>query len=119
MGHFTRRVDTKNAEHKAGEAIMRLSRSVFDDSKGSEWKKFNANTRQWLWNNNYKYSGTANGKVPPSIDIIPVYDTETKMHVRIPYYDNLELPHGAVVHNDDYHGDFSILLSRYFVRSCR
>ena len=119
MGYFTRRSETLKAEHDAGEAILRLTKSVFDDSKTSEWNKFNSDTRKWLYDNNYSYSGTKDGKVPHTIDIVPVYDTDTKMHVRIPYYENLELPHGFVVHDDHFHGDFNILLSRYFMRSCR
>ena len=77
------------------------------------------NPHDWLYDNNYSYSGTKDGKVPHTIDIVPVYDTDTKMHVRIAYYENLELPHGYVVHDDHFHGDFNILLSRYFMRSCR
>jgi hypothetical protein len=120
MGFFTRRIDTVEAQHKTGEAIIRLSKSVFDRSRASEWKKFNADTRAWLFNNNFKYSGTEDGRVPPEIDIIPVYDTETKMHVRIPYHKNLEVPANFVVRDEtSYNNDFSILLARYWMRSCR
>jgi hypothetical protein len=120
MGFFTRRIDTVEAQHNTGEAIIRLSKSVFDRSPTSEWMKFNADTRAWLYNNNFNYSDSLNGHVPASLDIIPVYDTETKMHVRVPYHKNLELPEGFVVKDEtSYNNDFSIVLSRYFMRSCR
>jgi hypothetical protein len=120
MGHFTRRIDTVEKQDATGAAIIRLSKSVFDPKPTSEWHKFNADTRQWLYDNNYKYSETADGRVPPTIDIIPVYDTETKMHVRVPYHKNLVAPHNPPgVPDESYNNNFNVLLSRYFMRSCR
>jgi hypothetical protein len=122
MGFFTRRIDTQEAQEKTGAAIIRLSKSVFDRSPTSEWAKFNSDTRAWLFNNNFKYSETADGRVPPGLDIIPVYDTETKMHVRIPYHKNLEAAATLPFADEATYGvgdRFSVLLSRYFMRSCR
>ena len=107
-----------------GRAIMKVSQSVFTTSPGSEWQKFNADTRGWLHRNGYIYTGPdagPNGEIPPTIDIVPVYDTPTKMHVRVPWAGDLENP--PLVQDEASYGmgpnRFPVLLARYFMRKCR
>lgn len=99
-----------------GAAIIKVSKSVFQPN--SEWSKFNQNTRQWLKDNGYTYPGTPDGMAPPDIDIIPVYDTATKMHVRVPWAGDLDNA-PAPVDEPSYGGNFPAFLARYFIRRCR
>lgn len=118
MGFFKLK-STSLADHaQTGAAIMRVSKSVFQSGPNSEWAKFDADTRKWLYDVGYRYTGTPDGTVPPTIDIIPVYDTPTKMHVRIPWSGDLE---GAPRPEDEttYNGSFPAFLARYFMRRCR
>jgi hypothetical protein len=109
---------------KTGEAIQKLAQSVFDNTGDSEWKKFDADTRGWLHKNGYVYEGpgaTADGKIPPHIEIVPVYDTPNRMHVKVPWAEDIK------VHNfpdEDPYGltdavRSKVVLARYFMRKCR
>ena len=113
------------ADHAAtGEAITRVSQTAFSTDPNSEWWKFNANTRQWLIENGYQYE-TAEGKVlkeiPADIEIVPVYDTPNRMHVKVPWSGDLvthkvkeELDYG---NTDEVRS--KVVLARYFMRKCR
>ena len=101
-----------------GKAIIKVSKSAFQNTPNSEWLKFSQNTRKWLKDNGYIYPGTADGMAPPEIEIIPVYDTATKMHVRVPWIGDLEnAPPPA--EEPTYGGEFPAFLARYFIRRCR
>lgn len=118
MGFFKLKSPILSEQAKAGDAIIRVSNSVFQQGPTSEWAKFNANTRKWLFDNGYTYDGTADGMVPPEIDLVPVYDTPTKMHVRIPWAGDL-VGGVAPVSEPTYGGSFPAFLARYFMRHCR
>jgi hypothetical protein len=105
-------------QKKTGDAIIKVSQSVFQTGPTSEWEKFDKDTRKWLFDNGYIYTGTPDGKIPPEIEIVPVYDTPTKMHVRVPWHGDLENP-PPVVDERPYNGIFPVLLARYFMRKCR
>lgn len=117
MGFFKLRSASLADHAKTGAAIMRVSQSAFQSTPNSEWVKFDKDTRQWLYDNGYEYTGSADGKIPPTIDIVPVYDTPTKMHVRIPWAKDLENAPAPV--DDTYNGSFPAFLARYFMRRCR
>ena len=102
---------------RTGAAIIRVNNSVSQTTPGSEWAKFDGGTRQWLFDNGYRYDGAPDGKVPPEIDIIPVYDTPTKMHVRVPY--SGDLANGIAPGDDTYGNSFPAFLAKYFMRRCR
>ena len=118
MGFFHLKSAQLADQEKTGEAIIRVSQTAFQTSDNSEWAKFEADTKGWLYNNGYRYDGTEDGRVPATIDIIPVYDTPTKMHVRVPWKGDLT---GAVPPPDEqpYGGSFPAFLARYFMRRCR
>jgi hypothetical protein len=117
MGFFKLKSAVPAEQAKTGEAIINVSKSVFQTGAHSEWAKFNKDTRKWLFDNGYQYLGTADGKIPPEIDIIPVYDTPTKMHVRIPWHGDLE--NVPAPQNESYSGSFPVFLAHYFMRKCR
>jgi hypothetical protein len=117
MGFFKLRSASLVDHAKTGTAIMSVSKTVFQSTPNSEWAKFDRDTRQWLFDNGYSYTGTPDGKVPPSIDIIPVYDTPTKMHVRVPWTGDLE--NAPPPTDESYNGNFPAFLARYFMRRCR
>ena len=111
-------------QEKTGAAIIKVSKSVFRDTPSSEWKKFNDDTRKWLHDNGYRYDGPGagpNGEIPDSIEIVPVYDTANRMHVKVPWAGDLG------VHNfpdEDGYGNSDttrskVVLARYFMRKCR
>lgn len=108
-----------------GEAIMKVSKSAFKDSPTSEWKKFDADTRGWLHANGYVYDGPGagpNGEIPASVEIVPVYDTPTRMHVKVPFADDLKAL--KTVEDEPSYGAtqsvrVKVLLARYFMRKCR
>ena len=63
------------------------------------------------------------GKViPDSVEIVPVYDTPNRMHVRVPWSGLLKNP-PQVEDEPSYGGPqnvrFKVLLARYFMRHCR
>jgi hypothetical protein len=110
---------------QTGEAIIRVSKSAFKNTPTSEWKKFNDNTRKWLHDNGYRFDGPGagpNGEIPDSIQIVPVYDTANRMHVKVPWAGDLaETPEFP---DEDTYGNsksvrFKVLLARYFMRKCR
>lgn len=123
MGFFKLKSDNLAAQKKAGDGIVKVSKSVF--KANSEWAKFDKDTRKWLFDHGYIYVDAkgktiGNGKAPADLELVPVYDTPNRMHVRIPWHGDLadvktievkdELPYG---------GSFPALLARYFMRKCR
>ncbi|MGL4234934.1 hypothetical protein [Tabrizicola sp.] len=123
-GFFKLKSDALADQLATGEAIMRVSKSVFKNTANSEWKKFNDDTRGWLFANGYIYEGPGagpNGEIPDSVEIVPVYDTANRMHVRIPWAGDLANP-PKVLDEPDYgigKNRFPVLLARYFMRKCR
>jgi hypothetical protein len=115
MGFFRLKSDSQAEQQKTGKAIVKISKSVFKPN--SEWAKFDKDTRKWLFDNGYRYDGTKDGKIPANIEIVPVYDTPTKMHVRIPWHADLKFPKGKP--KEDVYGDHNVLLAKYFMRRCR
>lgn len=125
VGFFNLKSSNLEDQRETGAAIMRLSRSVFQDGDESEWAKFNADPRKWLHDAGYRYDGPgagAKGEIPASVTIVPVYDSPNIMHVRIPWKGLLENP-PAVQDEPTYGGTpanrFPVLLARYFMRHCR
>jgi hypothetical protein len=110
-----------------GEAIIKVSKSVFKTTAGSEWKKFDEDTRKWLFDNGYVYDGPGagpSGEIPDSVEIVPVYDTPTRMHVKVPWAGDLTGPN--VFPDEPTYGPIAsptvrkkVLLARYFMRKCR
>jgi hypothetical protein len=109
---------------KTGEAIQKVAKSVFKTSGDSEWKKFDEDTRGWLHDNGYVYEGpgaTADGKIPEHIEIVPVYDTPNRMHVKVPWAEDIK------VHDFEDEPTYGstdavrskVILARYFMRKCR
>lgn len=125
VGFFKLASNSLADQAKTGEAIMRVSKSAFKDTPTSEWKKFNDDTRGWLHANGYRYDGAGagpNGEIPDDVEIVPVYDTPNRMHVRIPWSGILQNP--PVVEDEMSYGPsqpvrFKVLLARYFMRHCR
>jgi hypothetical protein len=129
MGRYHLKSKDPQLGMKAGEAIIALSNSV--NKPNSEWSKFNADPKKWIYEHDYRYynnDGTMykkagwahpDGYTPDELKLVPIIDTETTMHVRIPFHTNLEVPAGTKIENDDYHNKFPVLLSNYFMRSCR
>ncbi len=124
-GFFKLKSDALADQVATGEAIMRVSKSVFKTTAGSEWKKFNDDTRGWLHANGYRYDGPGagpDGEIPDSIEIVPVYDTPNRMHVRIPWAGDLT-PAPKVEDEPSYGNSnalrFKVVLARYFMRKCR
>lgn len=113
------------ADHAdTGEAIARVSQTAFSNDPNSEWWKFNADTRQWLYDNGYRYEtadGKEIGKIPDDVEIVPVYDTPNRMHVKVPWKGDL-VTH-KVADEQDYGVTDEIrskvVLARYFMRKCR
>ena len=125
VGFFNLKSNALADQVETGEAIMRVAKSVFKDTPNSEWKKFEDDTRGWLHANGYRYDGPGagpNGEIPDSVQIVPVYDTPNRMHVRIPWAGVLKTP--PVVVDEPPYGNtqtirFKVLLARYFMRHCR
>lgn len=125
VGFFKLKNDNLADQAATGEAIMRVSKSAFKDSPSSEWKKFNDDTRGWLHENGYRYDGPGagpNGEIPGDVEIVPVYDSPNRMHVRVPWSGLLKKP--QVVEDEPDYGNgkdvrFKVLLARYFMRHCR
>ena len=113
-------------DHEAtGAAIMKVSRSVFKNTPTSEWKKFNEDIRGWLWTNGYRYDGDKagpRGEIPAHVQLVPVYDSENIMHVRIPWAGVFDLD--RTITDESGYGSGKktrekVLLARYFMRHCR
>lgn len=125
VGFFKLKNNSLADQAKTGEAIMKVSKSAFKDTPSSEWKKFNDDTRKWLHDNGYRYDGVGagpGGEIPDSVEIVPVYDTPNRMHVKVPWAGILKTP-PTVVDEPSYGGTdavrFKVLLARYFMRHCR
>jgi hypothetical protein len=125
VGFFKLKSDSLADQEETGDAIIKVSRSVFKNTPNSEWKKFNDNTRKWLHDNGYRYEGPGagpNGEIPDTIEIVPVYDTQNRMHVRIPWAGDLKKA-PKVKDEPTYGGGpsvrFKVVLARYFMRKCR
>jgi hypothetical protein len=125
VGFFKLKSDSLADQEETGDAIIKVSRSVFKTTPNSEWKKFNDNTRKWLHDKGYRYEGPGagpNGEIPDTIEIVPVYDTQNRMHVRIPWAGDLKkVPE---VKDEPTYGvgpsvRFKVVLARYFMRKCR
>ena len=126
MGFFRLKSTNLADQRYAGEGIMAVSRTAFNGDPNSEWAKFDADTRKWLHDHHYRYinaDGTLigdNGKIPAEIEIVPVYDTPTRMHVRVPWREEIdEAAQIPVLDEMTYNSSFPALLSRYFMRKCR
>ena len=124
VGFFHLKSASLADQKKTGEAIMRVSRTVSQTTPESEWKKFTDDPRAWLHKAGYRYDGSdagPDGKIPASVNIVPVYDTADTMHVRIPWKGLLDNP--PEIHDEPTYGaqgpNFPVLLARYFMRHCR
>ena len=124
VGFFKLKSDSLADQAATGEAITKVSKSAFRDTENSEWKKFNENTRQWLFDNGYRYDGPGagpNGEIPDNIEIVPVYDTPNRMHVKVPWAGDLKT---HPVKDEEPYGTTNkvrskVILARYFMRKCR
>jgi hypothetical protein len=125
VGFFKLKSNSLADQAATGEAIIKVSESAFKDTPASEWRKFNADTRGWLHANGYRYDGPGagpNGEIPTSVEIVPVYDTPNRMHVKVPWAGILKTP--PIVEDEPDYGPeqsvrFKVLLARYFMRHCR
>ena len=125
VGFFNLKSASLSEQVKTGEAIVRLCESVFDDDPRSEWLAFNADPKAWLHKVGYRYDGVGagpNGEIPDDVTIVPVYDTDKLMHVRIPWRGLVANP--PEVADEPTYGlaganRFPVLLARYFMRHCR
>jgi hypothetical protein len=110
---------------EAGKKIMAVSESIFQNSPTSEWAKFVVDPHDWLFKLGYRYTakdGTQieEGRIPKSLELVPVYDTKTRMHVRIPWHETLRDGMGQTIPVPlHYDGKFLPHLAKYFMRSCR
>jgi len=125
VGFFHLKSANLGDQRETGEAIMRLSRSVFDDGPDSEWAAFSANPHKWLYQAGYRYDGPGAGakkQIPASVTLVPVYDTANLMHVRIPWkglFDNPPQVQDEPTYGTSAENRFPVLLARYFMRHCR
>ena len=125
VGFFNLKSAALRDQIATGNAIIKLCKSVNQDTPTSEWKKFKDDPRGWLHTVGYRYDGPdagPNGEIPPSINIVPVYDTADTMHVRVPFAGFVENP--PDIHDEQSYGAngpnrFPTLLARYFMRQCR
>lgn len=125
MGFIIHHSELADEQAKTGDAIIRVAKSAFQDGPKSEWKTFDSDIRKWLYDNGYRYTESADGqlapgadgKIPAHIDIVPVFDTPTRMHVRIPWAGDLE--HPPIPKREPYSAEFNVFLARYFMRKCR
>ena len=123
VGFFKLKSDALADQVATGEAIMRVSKSAFKDT--AAWEMFNVDIRGGLPANGQGCVGHGagpNGEIPDSVEIVPVYDTPNRMHVRIPWSGLLKTP-PKVEDEPSYGGPqnvrFKVLLARYFMRHCR
>lgn len=111
---------------KAGQAIIRLSNSVFKTAPSgqppTEWQKFVQDPGAWLYDLGYRLEGPnapADGRIPPEVlEIVPVYDGKQRMHLRIPYAGDLD-PSVPLPDATEYANSFEAFLASYFTRRCR
>lgn len=125
MGFIVHMSEMADEHEKTGKAIVEVAKSAFKDTENSEWKKFDADIRKWLYDNGYRYTASpdgllqagASGEIPANVEIVPVYDTPTRMHVRIPWAGDLVNP--PQPKEEPYSDNFNVFLARYFMRKCR
>ena len=112
-------------QNKTGEHIIQVSKTAFSDVPDCEWATFERDRRAWLYANGYRWCDAdgnwiGDGHIPANIEIVPVYDTPTRMHVRIPWKGDIALIEDKPVENEPtYDRKFPVLLARYFMRKCR
>jgi hypothetical protein len=127
VGFFYLKSGTLSDQRDTGDKIMKVIKSVGDESEGSEWKAFKADPKLWLFKAGYEYRGPGagpNGECPATLKLVPVYDTADTMHVRIPWKGVLDgfLPAQIPDQEPGYgqgQAKLPILLARYFMRKCR
>lgn len=126
MVHFFKLRSTKVEDQIAtGKSIIAISDTVFSNGKDSEWNQFNSSPRAWV-SRFYDYCDAADkkvgdGSIPPDVVLVPVYDTPTHMHVRIPWRGDLKeiLAAKPGKGEEEEPGGFPAELARYFLRKCR
>ena len=126
-GFFYLKSGTLSDQRETGEKIMKMIRSVGDESEGSEWKAFKADPKAWLFKAGYEYRDPGagpDGRIPANLKLVPVYDTEDTMHVRIPWKGVLDgFVETQIPDQEQGYGQgnakLPILLARYFMRKCR
>jgi hypothetical protein len=112
-------------QNETGIKIIQVSETAFSAQPGCEWAKFESDRRGWLYAHGYRWCNAdgdwiGDGHIPAEIEIVPVYDTPTRMHVRIPWKGDIAQIKGKPVENEpSYDHKFPILLARYFMRKCR
>ncbi|WP_309665403.1 hypothetical protein [Tabrizicola sp.] len=126
VGFFYLKSSTLTNQRDTGKKIMDLIKDVGDESEGSTWKAFKADPKAWLFEAGYEYRGQGagpNGEIPNNLKLVPVYDTEDTMHVRIPWKGVLEGFDPDQLEDEKGYGQgpakLPILLARYFMRKCR
>jgi hypothetical protein len=77
MAFIKLRSNNEEIAIESGEAIVKVSKSVFSTARGSEWAKFVVDPHKWLFENNYRYvdgDGTeiGSGRIPASLELMPV-----------------------------------------------
>jgi predicted carbohydrate-binding protein with CBM5 and CBM33 domain len=129
MGFYKIKTAAQEDNKIAGNGIIGVSRSVFQPA--SEWSKFDADPKQWVYDHNYRYCNDDGsfytkpgwnklaGFTPDELQLVPVYDTANRMHVRIPHQDNLAHPPATFPKEEPYAGGFPHFLASYFMRRCR
>ena len=103
---------------RVGTDIIDVSKSLFQTN--SKWEAFDNDTRGWLAAR-YIYDDTPDHSIPPGITFVPVYDTPTKMHVRVPWHADIataQLATRGGVPSESYNS-FEEFMARYFMRRCR
>jgi hypothetical protein len=125
-GFFYLKSGTLSEQRITGEKIMKLMRSVDDERPGSEWLAFKADPGTWLAAAGYEYrvlGAAAASPFPASLTLKPVYDTETLMHVRIPWKGCLDGFKAAQIMDEQGYGQgdakLPVFMARYFMRRCR
>lgn len=125
MAFIKLKSNNPNVALPAGNAIIALSDSVFKTTPDSEWAKFVVDPHKWLFDNNYRYVDKnyveiGDGRIPASLELMPVYDSETRMHIRIPYRQTLrDAQVNPLQEEPNYQRQFPAVLAHYFMRSCR
>jgi hypothetical protein len=114
-----------NVALAAGDGIKKVSESVFKTGPNSEWAKFVVDPHKWLFDHEYRfvdknYAVIGNGKIPASMELVPVYDSATRMHVRVPFAQTLRDAQSTPLQDEpNYQRQFPAILAHYFMRSCR
>jgi hypothetical protein len=135
MGYFKLSSANPQSADAAGQAIIKVSETVYKPGPSSEWVSFVTDTKKWIFDRGYFYHkdddslspaqgpGKPAGYTPDDVEIVPVYDSEKRMHVRVPWHGAL-----AQINNDDIPNvetynlvvnKVPVFLARYFMRSCR